>query len=225
MRDEGRTSLRVYNMPSIRLLLVSVVLLAVSPAMAFEADVHYGLTNWLALQAGFEPIQAQIIATFDQRVDSGDMPFIDVVALYACLGKDETSARRAGEHHYPSAGSVPGPPESREVVPDSKAARKAALEAIEVNPSQAQFRLSKLGEALHVLQDLLGEPRCSNPASARRCHFHLRQQIGLGSLRDARRRRIASRRSHNVLARGHGRNGASHLRNLETISFNIRHSA
>ena len=129
MCDEGRTS--------IRLLLVSVVLLAVSPAMAFEADVHYGLTNWLALQAGFEPIQAQIIATFDQRVDSGDMPFIDVVALYACLGKDETSARRAGEHHYPSAGSVPGPPESREVVPDS----------------QAQFRLSKLGEALHILQD------------------------------------------------------------------------
>ena len=105
MCDEGRTSLRVYNMPSIRSLLVSVVLLAVSPAMAFEADVHYGLTNWLALQAGFEPIQAQIIATFDQRVDSGDMPFIDVVALYACLGKDETSARRAGEHHYPSAGS------------------------------------------------------------------------------------------------------------------------
>ena len=36
---------------------------------------------------------------------------------------------------------------------DSKAARKAALEAIEVNASQAQFRLSKLGEALHVLQD------------------------------------------------------------------------
>ena len=152
MRDEGRTSSRGY-MPSIRLLLVSVVLLSVSPARAFEADVHYGLTNWLALQAGFEPIQAQIIATFDQRVDSGDMPFIDVVALYACLGKDETSARRAGEHHYPSAGSVPGPPESREVVPDSEAARKAALDAIGVSPSQAQFRLSQLGEALHILQD------------------------------------------------------------------------
>src|SRR5262249_4645051 len=153
MCDEGRASSRVCDMPSIRLLLVSVGLLAASPAMAFEADVHYGLTNWLALQAGFEPIQAQIIATFDQRVDSGDKPFIDLVALYGCLGKDETSAPRAGEHHYPSAGGVPGPPESREVVSNSKAAKKAALEAIEVNPSQAQFRLSQLGEALHTLQD------------------------------------------------------------------------
>jgi hypothetical protein len=71
--------------------------------MAFEADVHYGLTNWLALQAGFEPIQAQIIQR-STSVDSGDMPFI-VSSLYACLGKDETSARRAGEHHYP--GSFP----------------------------------------------------------------------------------------------------------------------
>jgi hypothetical protein len=140
-------------MPSLRLVLVSGFLIAASPAIAFEADVHYGLTNWLALQAGFEPEQAQIIATFDQRVDSGDMPFMDVVAIYACLGKDEISARRAGEHHFASKGSIPGPPETRDVVPNSTPARKAALEAIAVNPNQAQYRLSQLGEALHILQD------------------------------------------------------------------------
>ena len=81
------------------LLLVSALLLiAPERAAAFEADVHYGLTHWLALQAGFEPLQAQIIATGDERVDSGDMPYIDLVAMYACLHKDEVSARRAGEH-------------------------------------------------------------------------------------------------------------------------------
>ena len=140
--------------PAYLLLLVSALLLiAPERATAFEADVHYGLTYWLALQAGFEPLQAQIIATGDERVDSGDMPYIDLVAMYACLHRDEISARRAGEHHYPSAGKIPGPPETRSVAPNSSAARKAALAAIEAGAGQAQFRLSQLGEGLHVLQD------------------------------------------------------------------------
>jgi hypothetical protein len=137
----------------LRLLLASALLMAPAPVMAFEADVHYGLTYWLALQAGFEPLQAQIIATGDQRVDSGDMPDIDVVAMYACLAKDEISARRAGEHHYPSAAPLPGPPGNRAVAADSSAARTAALKALEVTPSQAAYRLLQLGEALHILQD------------------------------------------------------------------------
>jgi hypothetical protein len=153
MWDEARMALRLDKTPSMRLLLVSAFLLATCPASAFEADVHYGLTNWLAVQAGFEPEQAQIIATFDQRVDSGDTPFMDIVGLYSCLAKDEISARRAGEHHFPSEGRVPGPAETRVVVPNSKVAREAALKAIAINPSQAQFRLSQVGEALHILQD------------------------------------------------------------------------
>ncbi len=145
---------RVARIHSVYLLLVSALLLfAPERATAFEADVHYGLTYWLALQAGFEPIQAQIIATGDERVDSGDMPYIDLVAMYACLHRDEFSARRAGEHHYPSAGKIPGPPETRRVAPNSSAARKAALAAIEAGADQAQFRLSQLGEGLHALQD------------------------------------------------------------------------
>jgi hypothetical protein len=153
MCSERRTSSRVTCVPSIGLLLVSALLIAPNPATAFESDVHYGLTDWLALQAGFDPLQAQIIATGDQRVDSGDMQYIDLVAMYACLGKDEIGARRAGEDHYPSAGTVPGPPETREVFPDSSAARKAALSVIKVPPSQAPYRLFQLGEALHILQD------------------------------------------------------------------------
>lgn len=154
MRNRIQRYSRVVGMPSVYLLLVSTLLLiAPERATAFEADVHYGLTYWLALQAGFEPLQAQIIATGDERVDSGDMPYIDLVAMYACLHRDEISARRAGEHHYPSAGKIPGPPETRSVAPNSSAARKAALAAIEAGAGQAQFRLSQLGEGLHVLQD------------------------------------------------------------------------
>ncbi len=154
MRNERQRFSPVAGMPSVYLLLISALLLIVPEgATAFEADVYYGLTYWLALQAGFEPLQAQIIATGDERVDSGDMPYIDVVAMYACLHRDEISARRAGEHHYPSAGKIPGPPETRSVAPNSSAARKGALAAIEAGAGQAQFRLSQLGEGLHVLQD------------------------------------------------------------------------
>jgi hypothetical protein len=154
MRNARQRFPRVAGMPSVYLLLISALLLiAPERATAFEADVHYGLTHWLALQAGFEPLQAQIIATGDERVDSGDMPYIDLVAMYACLHRDEISARRAGEHHYPSAGKIPGPPETRSVAPNSSAARKVALAAIEAGAGQAQFRLSQLGEGLHVLQD------------------------------------------------------------------------
>ena len=38
-------------------------------------------------------------------------------------------------------------------MPNSRVAREAALKAIAINPSQAQFRLSQVGEALHILQD------------------------------------------------------------------------
>jgi hypothetical protein len=134
-------------------LAISIFFLGSLPVKAFEADVHYGLTYWLAVQAGFEPLPAQIIATGDQRVDSGDMQNVDLAAMYACWHKDAVSGRRAGLHHYPSAGKYPGPLEARVVEPNSSAARKAALEVLKINPSEAQFRLAQLGEALHALQD------------------------------------------------------------------------
>lgn len=144
----------VAGMPPACLLLASCLLFVVPQrASSFEADVHYGLTHWLALQAGFDPIQAQLVATGDQRVDSGDMPSIDLLGMYACLHRDAFNSRRAGEHHFPSEAKIPGPPETRRVAPNSSAARRTALAAIAGGPGEAQFRLSHLGEGLHALQD------------------------------------------------------------------------
>ena len=139
-------------MTAFRLLVLTTFLLA-EPSAAFEADVHYGLTQWLALQAGYDPLSAKIIAIGDQRVDSGDMQFIDLDAMYACFGPDDVGAKRAAEHHYPTSGSVPGPPEQRAVSAGSAAASKAALAVIKVPPGQSRYRLFNLGEALHTLQD------------------------------------------------------------------------
>jgi hypothetical protein len=134
------------------LLFAATLLVSGSPA-AFERDVHFGLTQWLALQAGFTPQQAEAMATGDQRVDSGDMQYIEVVATYACLGKDEESSTAVARHHYPTAGRVPGPPEQRAVVAGSDAARQLTIKVNKGSPQQAGFMLYKLGEGLHALQD------------------------------------------------------------------------
>jgi hypothetical protein len=134
-------------------LLVLVALFVAEASAAFEADVHYGLTQWLALQAGYDSQSAKIIAIGDQRVDSGDMQFMDLDAMYACFGPDDIGAKRAGEHHYPTSGKVPGAAEQRAVSAGSEAATKAALAVTKVPPGQSRYRLFNLGEALHTLQD------------------------------------------------------------------------
>src|SRR5436190_23624915 len=62
-------------------LLVLGIFLVPGSVAAFERDVHFGLTKWLALQAGFNVPQADAIATGDQRVDSGDIQYIEPVSI------------------------------------------------------------------------------------------------------------------------------------------------
>ncbi len=127
--------------------------LVVTTAHAFESDVHYGLTEWLAIQAGFPPQQAQIVAMGNQREDSGMMDSLEFVLQYACLAQDDHGARVTQELHYPSASPIPAAPAQRAVVAGSEAAGKAAEAMAKSRPDQAGFMLHKLGEALHPLQD------------------------------------------------------------------------
>jgi hypothetical protein len=133
--------------------LFAALLSACSGAFAFESDVHFGLTQWLALQAGFTSQQAEIIAIGNNRVDSGDMQYIDVLFGYGCLDRDDEAAQSVSAHHFPTDGKVPGPPEQRFVAPGSLAAQRAAdditKKPIQLSPSL----LYKLGEGLHALQD------------------------------------------------------------------------
>lgn len=140
-------------MHRISFLSLPALLLAAASCWGFESDVHFGMTLWLALKAGFNEREAATIATGSQRVDSGDMQYVDVGLMYACLGKDDVGARRASAHHYPTAAAVPGAPESRVVVPASPPATKATIEMAKVPPEKAGFMLLKLGEALHILQE------------------------------------------------------------------------
>ena len=152
-----------------RRLLFTALLLAAAKAPAFESDVHFGLTQWLAMQAGFDEESAKTIATGDQRVDSGDMQFIELVLMYACVRQEDLGSKLTGDHHYPTAGKVPGALESRLVVAGGDAAKKSSLAIIKVPANQAGYRLFFLGEALHILQDSWshqGVPEIPRPADA-----------------------------------------------------------
>ncbi|MCT8175276.1 hypothetical protein [Variovorax sp. CY25R-8] len=111
-------------------------------AAAWEADVHFGLTRWLAVQAGFSAPQADAIATGNQRVDFGAMETMLLVTEYACTGADAESraeaARAARRLHAPVAGEA-----------STEALRTLLRDA----GPKAGLLLLKFGEALHPLQD------------------------------------------------------------------------
>jgi hypothetical protein len=123
------------------------------PASGFESDVHFGLTQWLALQAGYSDDEAKAIATGDQRVDSGDMQFINLLSEYACGGRDLTAAEEVRSRHFPSANGLPNMPADRPVVAGSDASWRAFETLLKIAPGRESYLLYKLGESLHVLQD------------------------------------------------------------------------
>ncbi|MGA2552308.1 MAG: hypothetical protein ABSF50_19355 [Burkholderiaceae bacterium] len=122
-------------------------------AAAFEGDVHFGLTQWLAREAGYDEEQAQTIAIGDQRVDSGDMFYLQLAFAYACGGRDDEGSIATETYRFPSAVRPPAPPEKRVVVAGSDAAKETLAGIFKTPESKAGFMLLNFGEALHRLQD------------------------------------------------------------------------
>ena len=133
--------------------LVATFLTLPLPARAFESDVHFGLTRWLALRAGFTQSQADSIAVSNQRIDGGLIENLAFGLEYACAGNFPEVARQVQTQHYPSAKPVPSAPADRMVVPGSEAARQALAVLSSQLKGKEGLLLGKFGEALHPLQD------------------------------------------------------------------------
>lgn len=136
-----------------RAAVAATILLQAACACAAESDVHFGLTKWLALQAGFTAQEAEALAIGDQRVESGDIQFMAESLQYACLTPDDDGWRRVQERHYPSAAQAPASPEQRVVAAGSDEAVRRVNTIMKQPAQQAGFLLGKLGEALNTLQD------------------------------------------------------------------------
>jgi hypothetical protein len=123
-------------------------------AQAFESDVHFGLTKWLALKSGFTEAQAEAVATGNQRTDAGMMDSIELVLEYACLEKHLDAAKVAQTYHFASASKLPASPTQRVITAGSPASRRA-VDAVMASAGndKAAFMLLRFGEGLHLLQD------------------------------------------------------------------------
>lgn len=142
-----------------RLLMVLFLIACSGSLMAWEMDVHYGLTKWLAFQAGFSLADAEVIARGTEAPDEGKLyPAPSAVFKAACLGnRDKDISTLVQEYHFPSYGAIPGAPPQRAVVPGlvENAATAMVETQIQTNlPTQPRVRtLELLGVALHPLED------------------------------------------------------------------------
>ena len=138
--------------------LVCIGLLFLSGVAAgWETDLHYGLTKWLAFQAGFSLQDAEVIARGTQEPDEGKLyPAPVAVFEAACLRhRNEDLSRLVQTYHFPSYGPLPGTPPQRAVSPGSAPATALAEKEIQTNlPDEPREKtLEHLGVALHPLQD------------------------------------------------------------------------
>lgn len=139
--------------PRIQLLLILIgSLLFARPVAAWESDVHYGLTLWLAKQAGFSGHQALWIAQGNQGVDdSSTTDPVKTTFLSACSGSDPTGSSEVHDHHFPSLRGAPGNPQTRIVVPGQVQRGGFRQPAPTIADDESSFR--DLGKYLHALQD------------------------------------------------------------------------
>lgn len=140
--------------PRLATLALLAALAAPLACAGFEADVHFGLTLWLARQAGFAPGEAEAIALANQRLDAGSIEYMASPLQFACLARFALDALDAQARHYPSEDKVPADAQGRPVVPGGAPAlalvRTALLRA---EGGKAAFMLGEFGRSLHSLQD------------------------------------------------------------------------
>lgn len=152
---------------------VAVALLLAAPSpRAFEGDVHYGLTHWLALKAGFDTSQADAIAVGNQRVDGGLMDTLELALENECVEHSADAAQQVQQRHLPAAKPAPASPEQRAVTPGSTAAQQPLVAVMKNVPGKEGLMLGKLGEALHTLQDSWshqGMPGVPSPGGGLEC--------------------------------------------------------
>lgn len=156
-----------------RRLLLAPAILGCVAAQGYEADVHFGLTLWLALKAGFESPEAHAIAIGNLRADSGLIDTLEVNLEYACVGTFAEAANEVRRRHYPGAALGSKDAQVGQVVsPGGLASRQPLRDIMASTEGKESLLLSKFGEALHTLQDSwshAGVPGVATPGGGLVC--------------------------------------------------------
>jgi hypothetical protein len=129
----------------------TVIVTAPTLLRAWEQDVHYVLTFWLATQAGFSRDDADQIARSDQSYDESEHTSAIPTVLWIILTNDIGAARDLQLKHFAHDAQLPSPPLRRVVAPNSPSARRV-LEGT-LNAGDSATALISFGEAFHPFQD------------------------------------------------------------------------
>jgi hypothetical protein len=134
------------------LVLISILLVTCATSVsAWEKDLHYGLTLWLGLQAGFTKPEALAVAESTQSEDEGKVNPATWMMFHVFLFGDKPGSQTVSEKHFPTDGQIDSPPPERPVVPNSAPAR-VLLDAV-IKQYSGPDELNRLGRALHPFQD------------------------------------------------------------------------
>ncbi len=134
-------------------LLAGLGSAACCSAGAYEADMHYGMTFWLARQAGLSQAEAHEMARGDQNADDGYLDAKHAIVLGVCLLHAKTASEMVRRHHFRSQNPVPRPPPQRPVDSDDAYAKDDVLARIGGSGTVWMDRLNEFGLALHGWQD------------------------------------------------------------------------
>ena len=122
-------------------------------ARPYEDDVHRGLTEWLALQAGFPRDEAVKIAEGAVSYDHSNLSAVSLVIRSACLSRNADGSKLVQKYHFPGNGDVPGKSKYRVVDPGGPTALSQSNAAINAPQGTLQNKIRALGKALHPLED------------------------------------------------------------------------
>lgn len=140
---------RIWRALAAALVCAAMFLAAAPVGLAWEEDVHYLLTFWLADKAGFSRQDADDIASGDQSMDEGSTRAAIQTVLWIVLTGDQIAARDLQLRHFPHDARLPSPALRRVVAPNNQAARDSVEK--EIRPTNGS--LLSLGEAFHPFQD------------------------------------------------------------------------
>ncbi|MBV4458438.1 hypothetical protein KVG96_10790 [Pseudomonas sp. COR58] len=134
-------------------------------ANAYESDLHYGLTYWLAAQAGFDPLQTQEIARQNELTDTGMLDAKHAIIWDLCIWRDTNASGQTRALHFRSQNAPPLPPAQRKVTEDSRYAQGQSDSIIHTKPHEDPELQGKFGQALHGRQDAYSHAGQSNTFS------------------------------------------------------------
>src|SRR5437868_4039182 len=115
-RLDSMTTHEQARMNPIKLIAHGLVLTVASfCAHAYESDLHYGLTYWLATQAGYDPLQSQEIARQNELTDTGMLDAKHAIIWDLCILQDTKASLLTRALHFRAKREPPANPAERPV--------------------------------------------------------------------------------------------------------------